>query len=145
MSSGRFSTTFLSAMCRGQNEAPYFTVPTITSSSKLYSLCEFTTGSFPFNRVDLVRSWVTATSKAWAWIRSRPGGAVLREEEEKEAPIFTLETEFSHDLDDDKEAVSPLTTAARRLSDDPHVRAILMMPTDSRCQLIIIGFWDLLL
>ena len=47
----------------------------------------------------------------------------------RRSSIFTLETVFSHDLDDDKEAVSPLTTTARILSDDPHASAILMMPT----------------
>ena len=53
--------------------------------------------------------------------RNRPGGAVMWEEEvEEEAPIFTLETVPSHDLDDDKEAVSPLKTVARILRDDPH-------------------------
>jgi hypothetical protein len=50
-------------------------------------------------------------------------------EEEEEALIFTLETVSSHDLDNDKEAVSPLTTSARILSDDPHASAISMMPT----------------
>lgn len=88
MSQYCFFHNFLSpAMCRGQNEAPSSVrLPPPANSIRF---CEFTTSSFSFDWIDLVRSWLycyLGSSGVDSIDRSRPGGSVLCEEEE-EAPI----------------------------------------------------------
>jgi hypothetical protein len=87
-------------------------------------LCEFTSGSFSLNWVDLVSFWVIDTSIKSLGLDTQPtrrssaagGGRKRSSNLHSEDCILTYMI-----CDDDKKAVSPLTsTAARILSDNPH-------------------------